>query len=73
MLTQPIYMGGKIRAYNSIARHAERIAADKRNLKYHELIVDVDETYWNIVALTARRKLAESYLELVKTLDADIG
>lgn len=73
MLTQPIYMGGKIRAYNSIARHAERIAADKRNLKYQELIVDVDETYWNIVALTARRKLAESYLELVKTLDADIG
>ena len=72
MLTQPIYMGGKIRAYNSITRYAEKIAADKRNLKYQELVVEVDETYWNIVALAARKKLAESYLHLVKTLDADI-
>lgn len=72
MLTQPIYMGGKIRAYNSITRYAEKIAADKRNLKYQELVVEVDETYWNIVALAARKKLVESYLHLVKTLDADI-
>lgn len=72
MLTQPIYMGGKIRAYNNITRYAEKIAADKHNLKYQELIVEVDETYWNIVALTARKKLAESYRNLVETLDADI-
>lgn len=73
MLTQPLYMGGKIRAYNNITRYAEKIAADKHNLKYQELIVAVDETYWNIVALSARKKLAESYLNLVQTLDADIG
>lgn len=72
MLTQPIYTGGKIRAYNNITRYAEKIADDRRNLKYQELIVDVDETYWNIVSLTARKKLAESYLDLVKTLDRDI-
>lgn len=72
MLTQPLYMGGKIRAYNKITRYAEKIADDKRNLKYQELVVEVDEAYWNIVALTARKKLAESYLNLVKTLDADI-
>lgn len=73
MLTQPLYMGGKIRAYNNITRYAEKIAADKHNLKYQELIVAVDETYWNIVALSARKKLAENYLNLVQTLDADIG
>lgn len=72
MLTQPIYMGGKIRAYNNITKYAEKIASDKQNLKYQELIVEVDETYWNIVALTARKKLAESYRELVNTLDRDI-
>lgn len=27
ILTQPIYMGGKIRAYNNITRYAEQIAA----------------------------------------------
>lgn len=72
MLTQPLYMGGKIRAYNNITRYAEKIATDRHNLKYQELVVAVDETYWNIVALTARKKLAESYLNLVKTLDGDI-
>lgn len=72
MLTQPIYMGGKIRAYNNITRYAEKIASDKHRLEYQELIVDVDETYWNIVELSACKRLAESYLNLVKTLDSDI-
>lgn len=72
ILTQPVYMGGKIRAYNNITRYAEKIAADRRNLKYQELIVEVDETYWHIVALTARKRLAEGYLKLVETLDSDI-
>lgn len=72
MLTQPLYTGGKIRAYNNIARHAERIAGNKREQKYQELIADVDETYWNIVQLTARLRLAESYRDLVRTLDSDV-
>lgn len=73
ILTQPIYMGGKIRAYNKITRYAEQIAADKHNLQYQDLIVSVDETYWNIILLTSRKKLAESYLHLVKTLDSDVS
>ena len=72
MLTQPLYMGGKIRAHNKITRYAEMIASDKHDLKYQELIVAVDETYWNIVELSARKRLAESYLNLVTTLDGDI-
>lgn len=73
MLTQPVYMGGKIRSYDKITRYAEKIAADRRDLKYQELIVSIDETYWTIVALTARKRLAESYLNLVRTLDSDVG
>lgn len=72
MLTQPLYTGGKIRAYNNIARHAEKIAGNRREQKYQELIADVDETYWNIVQLTARLRLAESYRDLVRTLDSDV-
>lgn len=73
VLTQPLYMGGKLRAYNNISRFAEQIADDKHNLQYQNLIVAVDETYWNIVQLCARKRLAESYLELVKKLDDDIS
>lgn len=73
ILTQPIYMGGKIRAYNNITRYAEQIVADKHNMQYQDLIVSVDEIYWNIILLSSRKRLAESYLQLVKTLDNDIS
>lgn len=72
MLTQPVYMGGKIRAYNNITAYAEKIAADRHDLRYQELVTEVDETYWNIVALSARKRLAVSYRDLVKTLDHDM-
>lgn len=72
ILTQPIYMGGKIRAYNNITRYAEAIATDKHCLQYQNLIVAVDETYWTIVQLAARKRLAESYKQLVTTLDNDV-
>lgn len=72
MFTQPLYMGGKIRAYNNVAKYAGRVADEKFSLRYQELLAKVDETYWNIVALAARRQLAEGYLRLVETLDDDV-
>lgn len=73
ILTQPVYMGGKIRAYNNITRYAEEIASDKYDMQYQDLIVSVDETYWNIILLSSRKQLAESYLRLVQTLDSDVS
>ena len=73
MLTQPIYTGGKIKAYNNITRLAEEIAADRRDISRQDLVVDVDDTYWKIVELTSRREVAAGYLDLVNTLDGDIS
>lgn len=72
MLTQPIYMGGKIRAYNKIASLAEQAADDKFDIALQDLMVEVDETYWQIVALTAKKQLAESYLQVVTDLNKDV-
>lgn len=72
MLTQPIYMGGKINAYNRITRYAEQVAAQKHNLAEQEVILDVDKTYWQIVSLQSKKRLAESYLKLVEKLDSDV-
>ena len=72
MLTQPVYMGGKIVAYNRITRYAEQIAARQHDLALQEVIVEVDEAYWQIVALQSKKRLAESYLELVRKLDSDV-
>jgi len=72
MLTQPLYMGGKIIAYNKITRYAEQIAANSHDLELQNLIVEVDETYWKIVQLRNQMRLAQSYLDVVTRLDNDV-
>ncbi|MFQ9502640.1 MAG: TolC family protein [Alistipes indistinctus] len=72
MLTQPIYMGGKIVAYNKITRFAEQIAQSQHDQQLQEVILEVDRTYWQIVSLQSKKQLAESYLELVRKLDGDV-
>ena len=72
MLTQPLYMGGKIRAYDKITRLAEQAAGEQTTLEEQDLLVSVDEAYWRIVALDSKKHLAESFLTTVKKLDADV-
>ena len=72
MLTQPIYMGGKIDAYNQITRYAEQAIHHQHDLAMQEVILDVDKTYWQIVSLESKKKLAQSYLRLVEKLDSDV-
>ncbi|MCR4558541.1 MAG: TolC family protein [Bacteroidales bacterium] len=72
MLTQPIYMGGKIIAYNKITDYLEQVEEAKYDLQNQELIVKVDEAYWQIVSLERKKKLAESYATLLRTLDGNV-
>lgn len=72
MLSQPIYMGGKIVAYNRITRFAEQIARSQNDLALQNVIVEVDEAYWHIVALRSKKALAEGFLQLVEKLDSDV-
>ena len=72
LLTQPLYMGGKIRAYDRITRLAEKAAGAQHTIEEQDLLVSVDEAYWRIVALQSKKRLAESFLETVKKLDDDV-
>ena len=72
MLTQPLYMGGKIRAYDRITRLAQEAAGEQHTMEEQDLLVSVDEAYWRIVALQSKKNLAKSFLETVKKLDADV-
>lgn len=71
-VTQPLYMGGKIRAYNKISNYAEKIAQEQYLLGSQELLLNTDQTYWQVIALTAKKKLAESYLNLLQRFDSDL-
>ncbi|WP_276857445.1 TolC family protein [Bacteroides fluxus] len=72
-LTQPLYMGGKIRAYNKITGYAEELARQQHNSGMQEVILSTDQAYWQVVSLANKKKLAEGYLELLQKLDSDIG
>ena len=71
-LTQPIYMGGKIRAYNKITQYAEEAAGTLYDKELQDIIVEVDDAYWNLVALYSKKKLAEGYKALVDKLERDV-
>ncbi len=72
LVTQPIYMGGKIKAMNQITKYAQQIAQRLHDRKAEEVICDVDQAYWLVVSLKAKERLAQSYLELVTNLDNDV-
>lgn len=71
-LTQPLFMGGKIIAYNKITKYAEQLAQMQHATGMEDLILNTDKAYWQVVSLVNKKKLAESYLELLETLDSDI-
>lgn len=71
-LTKPIYMGGKIRAYNKITQYAEEAAGTLYDKELQDIIVEVDDAYWNLVALYSKKKLAEGYKALVDKLERDV-
>ena len=59
---QPLYMGGKIRAYNKITKYAEELARQQHNTGMQEVILSTDQAYWQVVSLAHKKKLAEGYL-----------
>ena len=72
MLTQPIYMGGKIRAYDQITGYACELAEHKHRAGEQEVILNTDEAYWQIVSLASKKRLAESYVQLLQRMDSDV-
>lgn len=71
-LTQPIYMGGKIIAMNKITKAAERAAQELHNAEAENVIYAVDAAYWMVVSLKAKQKLANSYIQLLDTLQYNV-
>lgn len=72
MLTQPLYMGGKIAAYHNIMKKVEQLTTAQAVGKENDVIVETDEAYWRIVGLQSKKRLAESYLRTIDTLNKDV-
>lgn len=69
---EPIYVGGKIRAYNKVTAYAEELAASQLETEDRKIQVTTDEAYWQIVSVAWKLKLADQYLDLLRRLESDV-
>lgn len=71
-LAQPLYMGGKIRAFNRIARMNESLSQAQKDAAASQVVLSTDQAYWGIVSLIHKKRLAQSYLALLERLEQDV-
>lgn len=72
LLTQPIFMGGKIVAYNKITKYSEQLAESKMQGLQSNIVLSVDKAYWQIINLTSKRRLAMQYRDMLRQLESDV-
>ena len=71
-LVQPVFMGGKIVNYNQITKFAKQLAESMNNLQLQDLIYKTDETYWQVISLVNKKKLADAYVDLLRKMYSDV-
>lgn len=72
MIRQPLYMGGGIIAANKIAQISEDLTRNSTEAMLQTTLYDIDQAYWTVVSLNHKKRLANSFLDLVKQLDSDV-
>lgn len=72
-LTQPLFMGGKIIAYNKICRNVEEIARNNEVSATQETILSTEQAYRRVVSLSGKQRLAASYVSLIRHLHDDVS
>ena len=71
-VTQPIYMGGKIREAYRIASLSRDLAGVQHDKAQDDLLISVDEAYWRVILLQHKVRLASQYRDLLKELSANV-
>jgi outer membrane protein TolC len=69
---QPVFVGGKIIYSNQMAALAQQLAASQYDMKYADIIVDVDQAYWQIISIANKRTLARTYADLLHQMERDV-
>lgn len=69
---QPVFMGGKIVASNQMAKYAEDLAKSQYDTEHSKVLVDIEQAYWQIVSIAAKKNLAENYADLLRQMGKDV-
>ncbi|MEF8843887.1 MAG: TolC family protein [Bacteroidales bacterium] len=71
-LKQPIYMGGKIKQTNNIAKYSSQMMEAKKHESEADVIVETDERYWKVISLKEKVRLAEEYKKRLDSLLTEV-
>ena len=71
-LTQPVFMGGKIKETYKISKYGENVANASERLKTSDILYKTDEAYWRIISVGEKVKIAENYKKMLDTLLVDL-
>lgn len=69
---QPVFMGGKIVASNQMAKYAQELAQSQYDTEHAKVIADIEQAYWQIVSIAAKKNLAENYADLLRQMGKDV-
>ena len=69
---EPLYVGGKIRAYNKVTAYAKELAQTQLDGEDQKVLVTVDEAYWQIVSVANKLRLTDQYVELLRQMDRNV-
>ena len=72
VLTQPLYMGGRLKAYDKITDYTRLLLGSTRTELQQQTILETDQAYWQVVSLKHKQALAQSYLKMLQKIDSDI-
>ena len=68
VLTQPIYVGGKITSGIKLAKVGVEASKHKTELQRRDVIYNADNAYWTFVAVREQRKMLDGILALVEAM-----
>ena len=72
-LQQPVFMGGKIVNANRMAKLAEELSRSQYDKEYQDLLITVDQAYWQVVSVANKKKLAENFADLLEKMEKDVN
>lgn len=72
-LVQPVFMGGMIVNGNKLAEVGEAVAELQSQQTADQVRVTVEQYYWQLAALKAKRATVDKLIALLDTLDMQVG
>ncbi len=67
-LTQPIFLGGRLRAANKLAHIGKAVSEEQRRKIRMQVIADVDNAYYTLISVRSKVQMLEAYSKQMQAL-----